>query len=1190
MENGTMLKPETSFTAPPDAAVVQLPNAVSQRPDALDLDPVDGTGDTESGSTQSSRAFSRLPDVVIDRKWRLKSLCAELYAHQLSRCPSYALRNQKISGPFHDGDLEKFRCKFAVEIRRNLFESFLRPRKVLINLISYSANSSAAFPRGEAFRFVFSPNGQALLALSSSRIFVLDLSGESVTVRRELKTSRRPLAAAILDDASLLAVLSTRHQANIYALTENGVKHQQVLVLDNPPRTIALSPLGTVLAAAYEGGVEVFSLAANALSTDRRAVRCEAVDFLSFSSDGAMLFGSSQNLSEPNAVVITAPFYTGDDPEMSERDLQSRMWTTQILFPDNSSTCSHATILPNHNEGDASWVFAYDHSLGTYRAVRSDDTRSGIAYFRTPNTNRRYSPPLPITLPTASAQGDIIATGFSSSGLWLYGVPEFVDTAPDMSAVLDRDMPGPSNGESSSPTRLDTLEVYSPNESGDLELDEDDELFGKVEWRQSLLVKGRPISNISGLESAKWVDETRGQKVPGLAKRLAVVAPGGVEAFEASLGEGPMPVDGGRLLLLDFSWSPENGSYRELTIEVGEKKPEMLPEQHGNIDVEVDLARQRTVRQNRDLNGGRRQLGRASTALNTAYLRNTYAEGRSRDVATAPSSPDLDMHMNQIGSLLGPYSQTSPRTRETLQRAATAGAITRHPQLPQSTAPGAASGHVVYRRPNGRRQIPHESDADNWVPPPPPYSRIPERPLPESLRLTLLPRNNTEPLRRVSDVVPQPPRASTNLEAMAEVSSRDSRSPQFTPGSPRSLSSLRTPSSPRRRVTSDSNVGALTETDTNSRHSRKGSKAQSNGTIRTSPIVRRRPVSAYTPNHTDNSTRTLSATITAPVPSIPTPSPTLPPPNLSNTSPNSIPERPVTLTGPSLHNRLNYPVPPTPDNVHGRGAPSPSPSASTVQEKTYIPLSLRVRGTTSPSPALLPRNPNEEPFTQPAPPSSRAPSIQIPETPPIHPPLPFERSGPSFQAEIPPRLQQSRLSSSPLPTQPSQANAQPGPQSRDLPPTPNVSTSPISPVTSTVNSANNLSYNKFAPGSVLNSRDGSIRSSVNSHNLFHHQPTPVTRRPDPPRLETIPSAPPTVNRRDSRRDSRRESLRIPRHQKRHVISTISTAPSVVGMWDGREIVSAKSGRDRNRNNRRHEQGRVGKGGDRKKSGGRCEVM
>ena len=351
---------------------------------------------------------------ILNRNWYKAAQNRELYAHHLSRCPSYALANTVITGPFRKFDLYRLKTKFAAEVRRNLFEAYLRPRQTLINLISVNASSSAALPGAEAFRFSFSPNGQTILALSSSRIYVIDAVTEPLAVRHELKTLRRPLAASATDDGTTLAVLSSKHQANVYHLTEEGVRHVQVLVMDNPPRTIALAPEGTVLAAAYDGGVEVFSLAPTALSTDRRAVRSEGVDTLSFSGDGSMLVGSTQSLEEPSTVVITAPFYT--ENELPPKEVHSRMWTTQILFPQISSISSHAELLQGHTEGDASWIFAYDHGLMSYRAVRTDDTRTGVAYFLNPSTNRRFSIPGPITAPTATVCGTLVVAGLAGVG------------------------------------------------------------------------------------------------------------------------------------------------------------------------------------------------------------------------------------------------------------------------------------------------------------------------------------------------------------------------------------------------------------------------------------------------------------------------------------------------------------------------------------------------------------------------------------------------------------------------------------------------------------------------------------------------------------------------------------------------------------------------------------------------------
>ena len=201
-----------------------------------------------------SNTFASL--VFLNRQWNLVSQDAALYAHHLSRCPSYALAHDVITGSSRLNDLTWLKAKFAQEVRRNLFDAFMRPSETLVNLISTSASSSAAFPRGEALRFIFSSQGQTLLALSSSRIFLMNLLSEPVKVTRELKTLRRPLSAAVTNDGSLLAVLSTKHQANIYGLTPVGVSHLRIIILDNAPRTIALANEGTVLAAAYEGGVE----------------------------------------------------------------------------------------------------------------------------------------------------------------------------------------------------------------------------------------------------------------------------------------------------------------------------------------------------------------------------------------------------------------------------------------------------------------------------------------------------------------------------------------------------------------------------------------------------------------------------------------------------------------------------------------------------------------------------------------------------------------------------------------------------------------------------------------------------------------------------------------------------------------------------------------------------------------------
>lgn len=650
---------------------------------------------------------------ILNRAWYNVAQDRDLYAHHLSRCPSYALANTVITGPFRKNDLFRLKTKFAAEVRRNLFRAYLRPRQTFINLISVNASSSAALPGAEAFRFSFSPNGQTMLALSSSRIYVIDATTDPIVVRNELKTLRRPLSASVTDDGATLAVLSSKHQANIYNLTAAGVRHVQVLVMDNPPRTIALAPEGTVLAAAYEGGVEVFSLAPSALSTDRRAVRSEAVDALSFSGDGSMLVGSTQSLEEPSSVVITAPFYTEND--LPPKEVHSRMWTTQILFPQISSICSHADLLQGHTEGDANWLFAYDHTLMSYRAVRTDDTRTGVAYFLNPASTRRFSLPAPTTAPTATMDGTLVVAGFSGSGLWMYGVPEKLDVSPDMGSVVERHEQSLQNRMGVALTtatgRLEPLMAYSPSISGSSEEFEDDSIAAKVDWRESLFVKCEHLQTIDGVTAAKWVERSEERECGFRGKRLIVVAPGGVDQFVEELGDETMPIDGSRLSVLDFDYAPSTLDNSEITIEVGEMEPELLTEQIGDMEIEVAMERRRTVR---DRTRGARSMPLGRSATNAMPSQGFWGQRRSE--SSQPSSPlDVDAQMERAAAAAAAAARSPKAASPNLHRSATTAAgytTARYPPRPPLSA------QMDQSRPPVRMYSP----GAGWESPPPPYS------------------------------------------------------------------------------------------------------------------------------------------------------------------------------------------------------------------------------------------------------------------------------------------------------------------------------------------------------------------------------------------------------------------------------------------------------------------------------------
>ncbi|KAL6236617.1 hypothetical protein BDW75DRAFT_206500 [Aspergillus navahoensis] len=671
----------------------------------------------------SRSSFSRLPRTVIEqilyvadastfaslallnRKWRRISDSPLLYVHHLSQCPSFAL-SQKANdqGPTQTDDLAALKRQFFSEIRRNGFDVFFRPHQTLVKLISTSMSSSTAFPRGEAFRFAFSQNGQLILCISSSRIVVLDVASDLPAVKYELKTLRRPLHATILDDGSLLAVVSSSHQVNIYSLSSAEAKLVQDLKLNHVPRTLALSPAGSVLAIAYNDMIEVYAIGEGALATERRAVRCAGVDSLSFSSDGVTLLGSSDNPSTGSLVSITVPLYGEQEPELSIRDAQVRMWTTQILFPEVVQNYSYACLVPLHTEGEGSWIMGFDNKLGVFRATGLTKSSSGTTYFASPMSEYTNKEHPPMMLASADCEGELVALGFQGSGIWVYGLPDRLDIAPVAQNAGEPQIRRTAQSQSivvtDAGTNLSRLQLTVN--------------------RPKVLITGHKVTDIPGITAARWVRRNHSM---GEQRRLAAVAPGGVD--HASFGEEDVPLDGGRILILDFTCSATNGNVTELTIEIGEAEPVLLREPNSSLDTEVELERRRTRIHRGSTGRGNRESYPAASSSNRPRPR------RNSSYLSASSSGVADGEIRPIPD--SPYDNTQPRSQDTLRRAATAAAVSRRRVAQESR-------RVLQESPvPAVFQIPHESDADNWVPPPPPYSREADAPLPDHLRRTLLP-------------------------------------------------------------------------------------------------------------------------------------------------------------------------------------------------------------------------------------------------------------------------------------------------------------------------------------------------------------------------------------------------------------------------------------------------------------------
>ncbi|KAL8819049.1 MAG: hypothetical protein Q9191_007817 [Dirinaria sp. TL-2023a] len=946
--------------------------------------------------------------VLVSSCWRKASQTPHLYAHHLSRCPSFSINNNVVVGPFTDNSLPRLKRLFNQEIKRNLFETYLRPKRTAVNLVSATTSSSASFPCGEAFDFAFSSNGHWTLALSSSRIYVIDTLSPKISVQRELKVRRRPLSATILDDGSILAVLSSHHQVNVYDLSNLELKHLRAVSLDNRPHTLALSPKGEVLAAAYDGGVEVHSIGATALSTERRSVKCDLIDSLGFSSDGTMLLGTTQNSKNPNTVILTAPYFTEGSSELPDNEVLGHMWTSQIIFPNSSRDCSHAALLPHPTDGDSNWAFAYDRVFESFRAVRTDDMRNGTTYFTGPRPHkpagarRSKNNFVPCTLPAATDRGELVASGFVGKDIWLYGVPESLDisTVPQVDNVAS---PGivlsrsnSSAGSSSNPRHPATS----------LTSGESEELSNLPQWQvlvdkyRNVFAKGRRVAEVPGVTSVRWVSrrhERLGEK--SLSERLIVAAPGGVSGPSELEQDEFSPVDGGRLVILDFDRTSCDGTLEQLNFELGNVKPEILDEGDVDMDTEVDIVRQRTVRKQRESPRGSNiaDILAAAPELPTQHVRGP-AVPQTAPSSAAPTSEGPDQTSDDTNSppdgltleeasaaFDGPYSHTAPRSRTSLYRSSTAVAATRQ----RNPSRILDSGRVVYRRADGRGELPHESDADNWVPPPPPYTKEADAPLPEHLRLSLMPRR-TEPIRRANTAFERPRRATTLNSPPLPFLPTEAPTRRFvsSPGIQQNttfrqrplstVSSRRDSSSERRPSNPELEVSRPASPVSSMGISHHRAPSESSGTSRrgSASSTTRRPVSAFVGRPSSSLEPLNIARLSSPIspiadPPVPTnrPGESISLPN----SPNVSGFRNLTLSGANLQHRLEYPLPPRPEGNQSPIRPSTSHAGNMSQTMTDSERHLEMIAATMPSAQQL-ANLNRRVHSPPPMPGIRPPS------------------------------------------------------------------------------------------------------------------------------------------------------------------------------------------------------------------------
>ena len=522
-----------------------------------------------------------------------------------------------------------------------------RPRIHIIKLVSEVATASAGFPGGEAFGFSISPGGRRIAVYNSARLYVLQTAALPVGISQDYALKRRPLAVEILDEGHILAILADAHTINVYDLGHRQLKRVRTIKTDFPTNCIALAPSGGLLAAAYEGGVEVYSLAAGALPTDRRAVRSVKMDRLAFSEDGSTLLGTTTRINISSTVIVSVPIFPAASNGIPTHEELKEAWCSELLHPENIRNSSHAIFMREGRSTCNDRLFAWNGLADTFGILNISDMQYGNLDFPVV-----ISPPLSTcgglgaaihSCPAIDEHGDTVAMIVNDRTIRLYIVPHEVEDDET------------------------TVEAHSI----DHELDEGYGCpFSEVRWVHSSASLPAPLSNQTQVQG-----------------RLIVTSPGGVSDHGMGMTEESLDdIEGGRIILFDFDPQFAGQPGQTFSLTLGKSPSQVLEEPEPDHAEEVALARKRTVNQSK--NGGLSQrpgtLGRAATTVNRDRVPRSASPGNTLNASrrsmmsintmqseAARSLPDL-LEASESGEVLEePYVQGAPRSGLSLQRAAT---------------------------------------------------------------------------------------------------------------------------------------------------------------------------------------------------------------------------------------------------------------------------------------------------------------------------------------------------------------------------------------------------------------------------------------------------------------------------------------------------------------------------------------
>ncbi|KAH7108659.1 hypothetical protein B0J11DRAFT_242231 [Dendryphion nanum] len=560
--------------------------------------------------------------------------------------------------------------------------NYAHPAATVLELVSNTASSSAL---PDSFAFNLSRKGNFVAVYTSANIWLIKTCQLPRLWARTLRVRRKPVAIDIVEDGSLLAVLSKPSQVDLYEIhgeQDRQIRKRRTIMLVHEAHSMAISPDGLILITGNNFGIEVVSIGADAPESCRRTLSGPVGDTLEFSDDGrTLLITGYARKSGSSSMFILPGLYDGpfNEEGVPIPAAPEAAWTGLVLFPETTRIARQATLLPDVDNGQVNELFAFNAEEDTWGIYDIAAQRFTQRRMFLPDQQRwTRSEFLDDAMPAVSPSADLAAVALKMRGttsLWIYQVPEW-DYKPK-SSLLD---PSPIQP-------CFCLPILHDSDTANQEICS--LRWVKLDSNTQRLVAVGNVSNVP-LDSD-------GPAVPQGSKGVIIV----LDFDKSKLAGGPIP----NTARTEYDLDP---------LLPGERLPE------GSIDFEseVELVRTRTLAQRRAQTtrqgSGRRHSRQAPGRTRTTTNRNPPP------VPTITRDDEEELTMEEVQAAFeAPYDNTQPRSQSILARAATVAAVSPANRRHLRALPFRP---LEYRRADGLREFPHESDADNWVPPPPAYT------------------------------------------------------------------------------------------------------------------------------------------------------------------------------------------------------------------------------------------------------------------------------------------------------------------------------------------------------------------------------------------------------------------------------------------------------------------------------------